>query len=586
MRKDPSYHLDIFKELASGLGSTKKESIWEEEPVGIEDFICDKSFLNLKWNGRTGCRPKVLEMAKNVANENIREVLLLLGKGSGKDFLSAIIHLYGIYRCLCMYKPQQYYGLSPGSPIYFVNVARNEPQARNVFFVEFTGMLENCPWFHGKYDDPTGNTVRFIKKVRALSGNSQAYGWLGYNTIQWVGDELAFFLEKDANEESASKAEDCWEAAYGSCQTRFPDHYKMIGITTPRYDDDFVMHKVEELKNREDGYSVQMATWDVNPNLSKEDFKHALARNYRRTMRDFGAMPMGIIESFWNDPEFIENNVCETCRACPVYQNRTIGDDIYACRDYPDCKANGYRGNGVWADWFLPDNVDSAYCMHFDLSKNKDRLGFALGHAFDSVKMELDNFELQDIVDQDKDDYASISEIDEEDKYVVKPLMMIDAIGWIDPRSRSDAAMLKNGEIKYHAVLDKLILPLKAKGFNIVKITFDQYNSHYLKQQLEDKGFSVDLLSLDRTDEVPVQAKLAFTENRVFYPYDKVLAAEAKKLKYVRGKKVDHPGSDLVGGSTKSLGNSKDIWDAVAGTIHNCESDSFSVGHFEMLDDD
>jgi len=572
-------NFDVFKELASGLSQSTDDNVWEEEAVDIETFICDKRFLNLRWNGKTGCRPKILEIAKAIAEDNIREVMLLLGKGSGKDFISAIMHLYGIYKALCMYNPQSFYGLSPGSPIYFVNVARNEGQAKNVFFVEFVGMLENCPWFQGKYEEPSGGVVRFNKKIRALSGNSQAFGWLGYNTIQWVGDELAFFLEKDANEESASKAEDCWEAAYGSCQTRFPDHYKMIGITTPRYDDDFVMQKCYELDDREDGYFIQKATWDMNPRLTKEDFKHALARNYRRTMRDFGALPMGIIESFWSDPEYVEANVCETCRQCPIYQGRSINSDIYACRDYEPCRANAYKGNGRWAEWLCAETVESEYCMHFDLSQNKDRLGFTLGHVTGSIKIELDNFELYDMLDEDerKD---GLQDVDEEDKYIEKPLIKIDAIGFIDPRSKRDDDLLKAGEIRYHAVLNKIILPLKLLGINITKITFDQFQSLYLRQQLEDKGYDVDLLSLDRTDEVPVQAKRTFVENRVEYPYDKTLCAEAKKLKYIRGKKVDHPGSKGTGGSTQGLGNSKDIWDSTAGTIYNCEQESFVNGCF------
>lgn len=392
----------------------------------------------------------------------------LYPENSGKDFLASIMHLYGIYKALCLYDPQGYYGLAPGSPIYFVNVARNEGQAKNVFFTQFLGMLENCPWFQGKCEPPSSNTVKFDKRIRALSGNSQAFGWLGYNTIQWVGDELAFFLENDSNEESESKAEECWEAAYGSCQTRFPQHYKMFGITTPRYEDDFVMRKCDELQGRADGCFVQAATWDIHPNLTKEDFKNSLIRNYRRAMRDFGAQPMGIIESFWSEPEFVEENVCQTCRECDVYQNRIINTDDYICRSCDSCKANGYVGNGVWRDWFVPDG-SVEYCIHFDLSKNKDRLAFAVGHVHGNVKLEVDIFER--VKNTDKMDEEERMEKTYEDR----PLIKIDAIGWIDPRNVADSDMLKNREIHYHGVFNKIIVALRNKGFNISIITFDQY---------------------------------------------------------------------------------------------------------------
>lgn len=564
--------IDPFKEIAAGLSKEKGLDIWEEEPVDIEAFVCEKEFLNLRWNGKTGCRPKILEIIKEVAKDDVREAMLLLGKGSGKDFLASIMHLYGIYKALCLFDPQAYYGLSPGSPIYLVNVARNEAQAKNVFFTQFLGMLDNCPWFQGKYESPSSNTVKFDKKIRALSGNSQAFGWLGYNTIQWVGDELAFFLENDNNEESESKAEECWEAALGSCQTRFPKHYKMFGITTPRYEDDFVMKKGYELQGRKDGFFIQAATWDIHPSLTKEDFKNSLVRNYRRAMRDFGAQPMGIIESFWSEPEFVEENVCQACRECIVYQDRVGNSDEYICRSCDSCRGNGYVGNGVWRDWFVPDK-DVEYFMHFDLSKNKDRLAFALGHVQGSIKLELDQLDVDD--KKLNDDVERGEGGKKEIRYETRPLIKIDALGWIDPRNIADADMLKNREIHYHGVFTKIVLALKKMGFNIAKITFDQYQSLYMKQQVEDSGIESELLSTDRTDEIPVAAKRAFVENRVEYPYCKILCNEARKLKYIKGKKVDHP--------EKGIGASKDVWDTVSCVIHSCERFSMEAGSFTDL---
>jgi hypothetical protein len=568
-----------FKFLSDGL-SDGDGDVWEEEPVSIQEFIEGKEFLNQKWtiDPRTGkgrgCRPKIMKIAKKLAEPHIREAILLLGKGSGKDYISTIFHLYGIYLCLCMTSPQKYYGLSPGSAIYFVNTARNDQQAKNVFFKEFKGMLENCPWFEGKFDEPGAQAVNFIKNIAALSANSQAFGWLGYNTIQWVGDELAFFLEKDADEESEARSEECWEAAYGSCQTRFPWHYKMIGITTPRYDNDCVMKKVAELSERDDCFVAQAATWEMNPNLTIDDFKHALARNYRRTMRDFGAQPMGVIESFWPDPDFVENNVCETCRHCPIYQAREDKSNtemLYACQDYADCKANPYLGNGKWREWFKAQS-DVEYYMHFDLSKNKDAVGFALGHVVDWIQVELDTYEVLEDAKKRKMDYV---DVDEEDHYAERPIIKIDAVGWISPASKRDPDMIKKGEIYYDAILRYLVRYLIDRGFNIAKVTTDQFQSHQFKQSIEDYGIETELISLDRNDEVPVQAKSTLTENRVEYPFCWLLAQEAKYLQYINGKKVDH--------SQKS---SKDVWDGFAATIYNCELNDAGQSGFVAIEYD
>jgi len=120
--------------------------------------------------------------------------------------------------------------------------------------------------------------------------------------------------------------------------------------------------------------------------------------------------------------------------------------------------------------------------------------------------------------------------------------------------------------------LKYIIKRLLSMGFNIVKVTFDQFQSHMFKQALEDLGIDVDLLSLDRTDEVPVQAKSAFVEGRIVYCWNRIFAKEARHLQY-RGKKVDHP-----------TGKGKDIIDSVFGTVYNVETNFNGSSYYECIE--
>ena len=572
-----------FKFIAEGLSVSDRDEVWEEQPVEIQEFIESPKFCNQKFDGRRGCRPKIMEIAKRLCDPKVREAILLLGKGSGKDYISSLILLYHIYRCLCMRSPQKYHYLAPGSSLYFVNVARNENQAKNVFFAEFIGHLENCRWFQGRYEDPGSQRVNFDKNIYALSGNSQAFGWLGYNTIFWVGDEIAFFLSKDnadEEEDGVSKAEECWLAAYGSCQTRFPEHYKMIGITTPRFDDDFVMKKfyelTERMKEEGDAFTRQAATWDIHPTLTKEDFRHEFQRDARRTMRDFGAQPVGVIDTFWGDPDFLMKNVCSECKQCPVYQacfdkeGHLIATDPYMCWDYDDCKADGYKGNGEFRDWLIAD-PDTNYYLHFDLSKNKDKTGFAMTHVVDFIQVEMDMSEK--LAKRKENAAKGHGEVDpyfdEQDYVTERALMKTDFVAWINPKSTRDPKLTKSGEIYYDGIVNHIIVQLLDKGFNIAKVTMDQFQSHYFKQTLEDLGIECELLSLDRTDEVPVDAKNAIVDNRVSYPWNYILCREARHLKYINGRKVDHP-----------TGHGKDIIDGFFGSIYNADNEDNSAGLF------
>jgi len=545
------YIKELGKDENTNIHWVRLISIEEVGDRKVYDIKCDVPFNNYCANG-------------------------LYPENSGKDFISSILHLYGIYKCQCMYSPQAYYGLAPGSSIYFINVARNETQAKNVFFREFLGHLDNCSWFEGMHLEPGSQHVEFRKSVFALSGNSQAFSWLGYNTIQWVGDEMAFFLEAGNKDEdaAASKSEECWEAAFGSCITRFKNHYKMIGITTPRFDDDFTMHKFYELKRRmettQDAYVAQAATWEVHPDHTIEDYSHSLERDYRRTMRDYGAQPMGVIETFWGDPDFVDQNVCETCKQCPIYQKRTESTDNNACRDYDDCMGNPYRGNGVFENWLMPQK-GAEYYMHFDLSKNKDKTGFAMSHVSDWVDIKLDPFEVQQAIRDEKIKRNPNSLLTDDDMYEERALVKVDFIGYVDPKDNRDPKLMKNKEIYYAGLLKYIVYALLDRGFNIVKVTCDQFASHMFKQTLEEMGITAELLSLDRTDEVPVAAKNCFTENRVEYPYDRVFARESRHLKYIRGNKVDHP-----------TGYGKDVIDGVFGSVYNADTAELGCSAFEM----
>ena len=65
------------------------------------------------------------------------EVILQLGKGSGKDFTSTVACAYIVYKLLCLKDPARYFGKPSGDAIDIINVAINAQQAKNVFFKGF-----------------------------------------------------------------------------------------------------------------------------------------------------------------------------------------------------------------------------------------------------------------------------------------------------------------------------------------------------------------------------------------------------------------------------------------------------------------
>ena len=75
-----------------------------------------------------------VEGARYYAKYTKNEVILQLGKGSGKDFTSTVACAYIVYKLLCLKDPARYFGKPSGDAIDIINIAINAQQAKNVFF--------------------------------------------------------------------------------------------------------------------------------------------------------------------------------------------------------------------------------------------------------------------------------------------------------------------------------------------------------------------------------------------------------------------------------------------------------------------
>jgi hypothetical protein len=130
--------------------------------------------------------------ANRLKKYDVREVIAMWGKGSGKDFCSEIACCYLVYKLMCLKDPAQYLGRPPGDSLDIINVAINAEQAKNVFFNGFSRMITNSPWFAGKHN-PKQKMIQFEKNITVYSGHSEAEAFEGYNTIMVILDEIAGF---------------------------------------------------------------------------------------------------------------------------------------------------------------------------------------------------------------------------------------------------------------------------------------------------------------------------------------------------------------------------------------------------------
>jgi hypothetical protein len=528
------------------------EDPFSEMPVDLETFLHDKNYLDQPPLSQIQ-RDLVEAMSQIYKEEDLirimgevegkrhykkytkAEVIMQLGKGSGKDHTSTIGCAYLVYKLLCLKDPAAYFGKPPGDSIDLINIAINAEQAKNVFFKNFINKINRSPWFAGKYNAKV-NSVEFDSAITVYSGHSERESHEGLNLILAILDEISGFAQDSASgNENAKTGDAIYKAFRASVDSRFPDYGKVVLLSFPRYPGDFISKKYDDavvekevvvrshkfilnpdLPESLDGnsveveweedhiiaykfpgiYAVKRPTWEVNPTRSIEDFKVAFATDYGDAMMRFACKP-----SFSSDAFFKQRDKLEKCM--------TLRNPI----------DNFKRLDAV----FEPD-PDKVYFVHADLAQKHDKCAVAISHVEKWVEVKsFNNYEQ------------------------IVPVVVVDAIAWWEPKKEGpvDLSEVKNW-----------IIHLRRLGFNLGLVTFDRWQSFDIQQELKAVGIKTDTLSVAKKHYEDL-AMLIY-EERVAMPHIDLLLEEMSELKIVSDKKVDHPRK-----------KSKDLADAMCGSVYN-----------------
>jgi hypothetical protein len=460
------------------------------------------------------------------------EIILQLGKGSGKDFVSTVACAYVVYKLLCLKDPASYYGKPSGDAIDIINVAINAQQAKNVFFKGFKTKIEKSPWFAGKYN-PKADSVEFDKAITVYSGHSERESHEGLNLFMAVLDEISGFAsEVGTGNEQGKTAENIYKAFRGTVDSRFPDLGKVVLLSFPRYQGDYISqrydsviaeketierrHKFiinEELPEGPDNefeiqweedhilsykipkvLALKRPTWDVNPTRKIDDFKIAFLTDLGDAMMRFLCTPTYSSDAFFKQKDKLVK--CMTM-ANPVDSFRRFSEN------------------------FKPD-PDKVYYIHADLAQKHDKCAVAIAHV---------------------DKWVNIQVI--KDYEQVAPIVIVDAVAWWEPKSEGPVNL---SEVK------QWIINLRRQGFNIGIVSFDRWQSFDIQNELKAVGIRTDTVSVAKKHYEDLA--MMIYEERVAMPMIPLLLDEMSELKIMRGNRVDHPRK-----------KSKDLADAVCGAV-------------------
>lgn len=579
------WQTDLVRQL-----TVPTDPIWEETPVDLDTFVENERFLGLPPLSavqRYDLLQILGEDPKKVfaGGSDVNVGVLLWGKGSGKDYVCAIVQCYCIYLLLCMRHPAAYFKLAPVHWLDCINTSTSQGNALAVYHEYFLGMLHNWPWLRNRYSlrDGRGRMLELEgnrkdryplviegdeiefkdKRIRAIAKGSDATFSEGYAPIVWTMSEASAFRSHT----ETMNAKKLYMTFQSSSITRYGFNWKGFIVSWPREKiDDFTvdMYNVaQEKQTAKPGeatmYGSRHATWEVRP------------EKYSGVFIDFNGLqiPKELEEQFIDEPEDCKTKLmclppevaspfieypdrileCVNPKRLPLFLTETaiIEHEIKGSN-----VLKKYIGKRITR--FL-DKSPAARKLprvaHVDCGLRRDNAGLVIAHG------EL--IEIKVHTDEGKD----------ESTYRYK--VVVDAvIHWHPDKKQGLQVSINNIE----AIISEV-----ATIYNIVKVSYDQWNSQSSLELLQSKHIDAQEHTINDKDYKELRSMIyqnavdllphAFeldgvaTENRSAG----LLYHELVTLKNLNGR-VDHTKtgskdtSDCLAGVNRLLNNPKEMIEA------------------------
>ena len=183
-------------QMASALSDKSKEVVENLQNRPLSDmFTTEMEMLEAE-----EISEKVRQQIISKWGSKFQDLILVLGRRSGKSFMVSVIALYEVYRFLMMEHPQARYPLTEFDTISIVNIANSQRQAKGAIFDKMRSYCVKSPFFsqyvgkeiqgeihfltpHDKKENERriaqGNGSLLTGTIQAISGHSNSSSLVG-----------------------------------------------------------------------------------------------------------------------------------------------------------------------------------------------------------------------------------------------------------------------------------------------------------------------------------------------------------------------------------------------------------------------
>lgn len=244
-----------------------------------------------------------------VQDHDRREMILPIGRRSGKSTISAMIAAYETYKLLRKYNPQKFYGTPESAPIQICSLATSREQAA-ILYKEVRRHFNNCQFFEqymfaetqtqATFHTPRDLEIDANPSVRLTFYSAVAKGVRGSANIAAIMDEVAFFAH--TGQASAYEVYQALSPSLAQFSPKDPDdaskplgdsHGRMIMISSPFARQGLFYDQYEMALGGGAGSKsllmIQAPTWEVNPTIPHTYFEKEYEKDATMFLTEFGA---------------------------------------------------------------------------------------------------------------------------------------------------------------------------------------------------------------------------------------------------------------------------------------------------------
>lgn len=525
-------------------------------------------------------REKLLQVLDE--SSNIWEWIMTGPIGGGKTTVAVLALSYLMIKLSCLRNPHGYHGLMKGAPIVFSLCNVTQSKAKDTSYGQMLSILNTSPYFREHFPintrkvyDPSAEgddkyAIELPRNIKIAVG-ARPDSAISANVIAALLDEMSFKENKTAksNRYVDMQAFQLYTNIRKRIESRFIIEGRKIpsllcNVSSRKSTTDFLEKHMEAVKTDPRVLVTADSIYNMKPQgtFSKKTFRvmigdkfsqHRLLKEGEAAPPEFHVenVPINFKGSFEYDLDGAIRDICgiATFGEQPLIRNR---DNLRKCisttrvnpfpgivvagtedtmniEDYLDTKSICQMWGMGYRPRYYPGQ---ARFVHLDLSRTGDCTGVAMG---------------------------CIAHL----KRVRRPLLdgswspLVVPVIWFDFLLKVTPPM--NGEIDYSKIRQLIFTLRDVYNFPIRKVTADTYQSADMLQLLGKSNFETEEISMDRTDEHYLAARMATNELRIDMPRYEPFVDEVIELYHDTTKakgRVDH-----------RQGHSKDVADAWCGVI-------------------